>query len=92
LILTGNGDVLEPESGIAAIGSGGNYALSAARALVDYEDRSREDLPASAMAYRQRGLRLHQRQSHARDDRRRCMSAVAIRAFIKLSFPEFPLP
>ena len=37
LILTGNGDVLEPEEGIAAIGSGGNYALSAARALVDYE-------------------------------------------------------
>jgi ATP-dependent HslUV protease, peptidase subunit HslV len=37
LILTGNGDVLEPENGIAAIGSGGNYALSAARALVDYE-------------------------------------------------------
>lgn len=37
LILTGNGDVLEPEGGIAAIGSGGNYALSAARALVDYE-------------------------------------------------------
>jgi ATP-dependent HslUV protease subunit HslV len=37
LILTGNGDVLEPESGIAAIGSGGNYALSAAKALADYE-------------------------------------------------------
>ena len=37
LILTGNGDVLEPEEGIAAIGSGGNYALSAAKALVDYE-------------------------------------------------------
>ena len=37
LILTGNGDVLEPENGIAAIGSVGNYALSAARALVDYE-------------------------------------------------------
>jgi ATP-dependent HslUV protease subunit HslV len=37
LILTGNGDVLEPENGIAAIGSGGNYALAAARALVDYE-------------------------------------------------------
>ena len=31
------GDVLEPESGIAAIGSGGNYALSAAKALADYE-------------------------------------------------------
>jgi ATP-dependent HslUV protease, peptidase subunit HslV len=38
LILTGNGDVLEPEGGIAAIGSGGNYALAAARALADYED------------------------------------------------------
>ena len=37
LILTGNGDVLEPNDGIAAIGSGGNYALSAARALMDYE-------------------------------------------------------
>ncbi|ABD27071.1 HslV component of HslUV peptidase, Threonine peptidase, MEROPS family T01B [Novosphingobium aromaticivorans DSM 12444] len=38
LILTGNGDVLEPEGGIAAIGSGGNYALAAAKALGDYED------------------------------------------------------
>ena len=38
LILTGNGDVLEPEGGIAAIGSGGNYALAAARALADYEE------------------------------------------------------
>ena len=37
LILTGNGDVLEPIEGIAAIGSGGNFALSAARALKDYE-------------------------------------------------------
>ena len=37
LILTGNGDVLEPLDGIAAIGSGGNFALSAARALMDYE-------------------------------------------------------
>ena len=38
LVLTGNGDVLEPEGGIAAIGSGGNYALSAARALDPYEE------------------------------------------------------
>ena len=37
LILTGNGDVLEPADGVAAIGSGGNYALAAARALLDYE-------------------------------------------------------
>jgi ATP-dependent HslUV protease subunit HslV len=37
LILTGNGDVLEPVGGVAAIGSGGNFALAAARALVEYE-------------------------------------------------------
>jgi ATP-dependent HslUV protease subunit HslV len=36
LVVTGNGDVLEPEAGVAAIGSGGNFALAAARALVDY--------------------------------------------------------
>ena len=35
LIITGNGDVLEPEQGILAIGSGGAYAQSAARALVE---------------------------------------------------------
>ena len=38
LILTGNGDVLEPAAGIAAIGSGGNFALAGATALYDYED------------------------------------------------------
>jgi len=37
LVLTGLGDVLEPEDGIVAIGSGGNYALSAARGIVQYE-------------------------------------------------------
>jgi ATP-dependent HslUV protease subunit HslV len=37
LVLTGNGDVLEPEGGITAIGSGGNYALAAARAIDAYE-------------------------------------------------------
>ena len=37
LVLTGTGDVLEPENGIVAIGSGGNYALAAARALADTE-------------------------------------------------------
>ena len=44
LVLTGNGDVLEPENGIIAIGSGGNYALAAARALAD------SDLDAEAIA------------------------------------------
>ena len=49
LILTGNGDVLEPEAGIAAIGSGGNYALAAAKALADYEPDA-EVLARKAMA------------------------------------------
>lgn len=49
LVLTGNGDVLEPEGGIAAIGSGGNYALAAARALADYE-KDAEQIARKAMA------------------------------------------
>jgi ATP-dependent HslUV protease subunit HslV len=49
LILTGNGDVLEPQHGIAAIGSGGNYALAAARALAEYEPDA-ETLARKAMA------------------------------------------
>lgn len=49
LILTGNGDVLEPVDGIAAIGSGGNFALSAARALIDYEQDA-ETIARKAMA------------------------------------------
>ena len=47
--LTGNGDVLEPESGVAAIGSGGQYALAAARALMDSE-HSAEEIARRAMA------------------------------------------
>jgi len=49
LVLTGIGDVLEPEGGIAAIGSGGNYALSAARALVENSDMGAEEIVRKAM-------------------------------------------
>ena len=49
LVITGNGDVLQPEEGIAGIGSGGNYALAAARALADSE-RSAEEIARRAMA------------------------------------------
>ncbi|MCM2505984.1 ATP-dependent protease subunit HslV [Aureimonas altamirensis] len=48
LTLTGNGDVLEPEGGVIAIGSGGNYALAAARALAE-TDLSAEDIARRAM-------------------------------------------
>ena len=44
LIITGNGDVLEPEHGIIAIGSGGNYALAASRALLDHSELSAEEI------------------------------------------------
>ncbi|WP_282471987.1 ATP-dependent protease subunit HslV [Candidatus Bandiella numerosa] len=49
LILSGNGDVLEPEDGIAAIGSGGNYALAAAKALSDVKNIKLEDKAKKAM-------------------------------------------
>ncbi len=48
LIVTGAGDVLEPEGGIAAVGSGGNFALAAARALAD-TDRSAEEIARRAL-------------------------------------------
>ncbi|PIV89502.1 MAG: HslU--HslV peptidase proteolytic subunit [Hydrogenophilales bacterium CG17_big_fil_post_rev_8_21_14_2_50_63_12] len=44
LIITGSGDVLEPEFGIAAIGSGGAYAQSAARALLEHTDLAPESI------------------------------------------------
>ena len=50
LILSGNGDVLEPEDGLIGIGSGGAFALSAARALVDLEAMSAEKIARKAMA------------------------------------------
>ena len=48
LVLTGTGDVLEPEKGIMGIGSGGNYALAAARALID-SDLDAETIVRKAM-------------------------------------------
>ena len=50
LILSGNGDVLEPEDGLIGIGSGGSYALSAARALIDVEGYDAEKIARKAMA------------------------------------------
>lgn len=49
LIITGVGDVIDPEDGICAIGSGGNYALSAARALAKNTNLSAKDIAKKAM-------------------------------------------
>ena len=50
LLLTGNGDVLEPDDGLIGIGSGGAYALSAARALADIDGLSAEEIARKSMA------------------------------------------
>ncbi len=49
LILSGTGEVVEPEYGVCAIGSGGNYALAAARALFDNTDLTAEEIVRRAM-------------------------------------------
>ena len=50
LLLSGQGDVLEPEGGLIGIGSGGNFALAAARALMDRDDLDAETVARRAMA------------------------------------------
>jgi len=50
LVLTGVGDVLEPEDGLVGIGSGGNFALAAARALIAIDGLAAEEIARRAMA------------------------------------------
>ncbi len=67
LIITGNGDVLEPEHGIIAIGSGGAYAQAAAKALLDNTQleaaRDRQEVAGD----RRRAVHLHEHEPHDRD-------------------------
>ena len=49
LIVSGTGEVIDPDDGVAAIGSGGNYALAAARALVQNTDLSARDIAEKAL-------------------------------------------
>ena len=49
LIVSGTGEVIEPDDGVCAIGSGGNYALAAARALADETDYSAEEIAVKAL-------------------------------------------
>ncbi len=49
LVLSGNGEVIEPDDGVCAIGSGGNFALAAARALIHNTDLSAEDIAVKAL-------------------------------------------
>src|SRR5688500_20134176 len=58
LIITGAGDVLEPEHGILAIGSGGPYAQAAARALLEHSSLSARDIVDKALAIRSEERRV----------------------------------
>jgi ATP-dependent HslUV protease subunit HslV len=49
LVLSGSGDVIDPDDGVAAIGSGGNYALAAARALARNTDLPAEEIAVKAL-------------------------------------------
>lgn len=49
LLISGNGDVVEPDDGIAAVGSGGNYALSAARAMIAHSKLSPKEIAQEAI-------------------------------------------
>lgn len=49
LVLSGTGEVMDPDGGVAAIGSGGNYALAAARALVENTDLHAEEIAVKAL-------------------------------------------
>ncbi|NQU72567.1 MAG: ATP-dependent protease subunit HslV [Rhodospirillales bacterium] len=50
LVISGTGDVLEPEDGLIGIGSGGTFALAAARALIDIDSMEAEDIARKAMS------------------------------------------
>ncbi len=63
LIVTGNGDVLEPEQGLVAIGSGGPYAHSAARALLENTELSPADIVGKSLAIAG-DLCIYTNQSH----------------------------
>jgi len=51
LVVSGNGDVIEPDDGIVAVGSGGNYALASARALADHSSLGPAEIAEAALRY-----------------------------------------
>jgi len=51
LVVSGNGDVIEPDDGIVAVGSGGNFALAAARALADHTQLGAAEIAEAALRY-----------------------------------------
>ncbi len=85
LLVTGTGDVIQPTDGVLGIGSGGNYAVAAARALIDALALSAAEIVRRSLGNRRRHRRLHESQHRGRGiavrdltprrDRRRTRSA-----------------
>lgn len=71
LILSGTGEVIEPDGNVCAIGSGGNYALAAARALYSETGLFRRTDCEKSVENRFGNLRVHERQHPLRNHRRR---------------------
>ncbi len=67
LVITGTGDVLEPEHGLLAIGSGGGYAQAAALALLQHTALEPADIVKKRAHHRGRALHLHQPEPRDRD-------------------------
>ena len=64
LLVSGTGEVIEPDGGVLAIGSGGNYALAAARALMENTDLPAREIARARPGNRRGHLRVYQRQHH----------------------------
>ena len=60
LLLSGNGDLIEPDDGIAAVGSGGPYAAAAAKALLKHSNLSAKEIATEALDYCRRDLYLYE--------------------------------
>ena len=65
-LLSGTGDLIEPDDGIIAIGSGGPFAMAAAKALARHTATRRAGDRAGSDEHRRRDLHLHEREHHAR--------------------------
>ena len=68
LLVTGNGDVVQPTDGILGVGSGGNFAVAAARALVAHSSLSAVEIVRTALDDRRRHRRVYQRQHRGGGD------------------------
>jgi len=67
LIITGNGDVLQPENDLIGVGSGGNYALASARALLENSELSARDIVEKKLEHRRRYLCIYEHKFNHRN-------------------------